>query len=60
MSLDHAALDVLFNTARTQNKWTDKPVSDADLQAIYDLLKMGPTSANSSPARFVFVRTPEG
>ena len=60
MSLDHTALDALFNTARTQNKWTDKPVSDAELQAIYDLLKMAPTSANSSPARFVFVRTPEG
>lgn len=60
MSLDHAALDQLFTTARTQNKWTDKPVSDADLHAIYDLLKMGPTSANSSPARFVFIRTPEG
>jgi 3-hydroxypropanoate dehydrogenase len=60
MSLDHAALDVLFSAARTQNKWTDKPVSDVDLAAIYDLLKMGPTSANCSPARFVFVRTPEG
>jgi 3-hydroxypropanoate dehydrogenase len=60
MSLDHNALDALFNNARTQNKWTDKPVSDAELQAIYDLVKMAPTSANSSPARFVFVRTPEG
>jgi 3-hydroxypropanoate dehydrogenase len=60
MSLDHAALDALFSAARTQNKWTDTPVSDADLAAIYDLLKMGPTSANCSPARFVFVRTPEG
>lgn len=60
MSLDHTALDMLFNAARSQNKWTDRPVSDADLHAIYDLLKMGPTSANSSPARFVFVRTPEG
>jgi len=60
MSLDHVALDALFNTARSQNKWTDKPVTDADLQAIYDLLKMGPTSANCSPARLVFVRTPEG
>ena len=60
MSLDHAALDALFTSARTQNKWTDQPVSDADLQALYDLVKMGPTSANSSPARFVFIRTPEG
>jgi 3-hydroxypropanoate dehydrogenase len=60
MSLDHNALEALFNNARTQNKWTDKPVSDAELQAIYDLVKMAPTSANSSPARFIFVRTPEG
>ncbi|MDR3523589.1 MAG: malonic semialdehyde reductase [Acetobacteraceae bacterium] len=60
MSLDSNALDALFRAARTQNKWTDRLVSDADLQALYDLLKFGPTSANSSPARFVFVRTAEG
>ena len=60
MSLDTAALDALFTTARTQNKWTDQPVTDADLKAIFDLQKMAPTSANCSPARFVFVRTPEG
>jgi 3-hydroxypropanoate dehydrogenase len=60
MALDDAALDALFREARTQNKWTDKPVTDDDLRAIFDLLKMAPTSANCSPARFVFVRTPEG
>ena len=60
MSLDTAALDALFTTARTQNKWTDQPVTDADLKAIFDLQKMAPTSANCSPARFVFVRSPEG
>lgn len=60
MSLDHVALDALFNAARTHNKWTDKPVTDGDLHAVYDLLKMGPTSANASPARFVFIRTEEG
>ncbi len=60
MNLDHAALHKLFHDARSHNKWTDRPVADADLHAIYDLVKMGPTSANSSPARFVFVRTPEG
>jgi 3-hydroxypropanoate dehydrogenase len=49
------ALDTLFRTARTRNGWTDAPVSTADLHAIYDLVKMGPTSANCSPARFVFV-----
>lgn len=57
--IDHAAIDQIFTKARTHNKWIDRPVSDADLHAIFDLLKMGPTSANCSPARFVFIRTPE-
>lgn len=59
MSLDDHALDVLFRTARTKNAWTDEPVTDEMLHALYDLVKFGPTSANSSPARFVFLRTPE-
>ena len=59
-SLDDRALDQLFRAARTQNKWQDRPVPDAKLQELYELLKWGPTSANSSPARFVFVRTAEG
>lgn len=59
-ALDAAALDQLFRTARTQNKWQDRPVPDAKLEEIYDLLKWAPTSANSSPARFIFVRTAEG
>ena len=58
--LDDRALDQLFRAARTQNKWQDRPVPDAKLHELYDLLKWGPTSANSSPARFVFVRTSEG
>jgi 3-hydroxypropanoate dehydrogenase len=58
--IDHTAIEAMFTNARTHNKWTDQPVSDADLHAIFDLLKMGPTSANCSPARFVFIRTPEG
>ena len=58
--LDDRALDQLFREARTQNKWQDRPVPDSKLQEIYDLLKFAPTSANSSPARFVFVRTAEG
>ncbi|MBU6497573.1 MAG: malonic semialdehyde reductase [Rhodospirillales bacterium] len=57
MPLDDAALDTLFRTARTHNKWTDQPVTDDELRAVFDLMKMGPTSANASPARFVFVRT---
>lgn len=58
-ALDQAALDQLFNNARTFNKFTDEPISDAQLQAIYDLAKMAPTAFNASPARFVFVRSPE-
>lgn len=49
------ALDQLFRTARTQNKWQDKPVSNTLLHAIYELMRMCPTSANCSPARLVFV-----
>lgn len=58
-ALDDAALATLFTAARTHNGWTDKPISDETLHALYDLTKMGPTSANCSPARFVFVRSPE-
>jgi 3-hydroxypropanoate dehydrogenase len=58
--LDDKALDQLFREARTQNRWQDRPVPDSKLEEIYNLLKFAPTSANSSPARFVFVRTAEG
>jgi 3-hydroxypropanoate dehydrogenase len=58
-TLDQAALDQLFLTARTQNGWLPTPVGDAQLRQIYDIMKMGPTSANSCPARLVFLRTPE-
>jgi len=53
-------LDQIFRTARTHNVWLPKPVSAELLREIYDLARLGPTSANSSPARFVFVTTPEG
>lgn len=59
MTLDAEALDRIFRTARTHNKWTQDTVSDETLRAVFELAKMGPTSANSSPARFVFLRTPE-
>ena len=59
MALDAAALDTLFREAHTHNRWTDEPVSDETLQALYDLLKIGPTSANSSPGRFLFLKTRE-
>jgi 3-hydroxypropanoate dehydrogenase len=57
--IDEASLKLLFTEARTQNGWRSTPVSDADLRRIYDIVKMGPTSTNSCPARFVFLRTPE-
>lgn len=59
-ALDAAALDQLFRAARTHYAWQDRPVPDTRLQELYDLLKWGPTSANSCPARFVFIRTREG
>lgn len=57
--LDAAALDQLFRTARTQNAFLDTPVDDSTLQALYELTKWGPTAANGSPARFVFVKSAE-
>lgn len=55
--LSDAALDQIFREARTYNGWLDRPVSDAQLHAIWDLVKMGPTSANMLPARIVWVRS---
>ncbi|MBV6410159.1 MAG: malonic semialdehyde reductase [Burkholderiales bacterium] len=53
------ALDTLFLQARTHNAWLDKPVDDALLRKAWDLARMGPTSANCSPLRVVFVKSPE-
>ncbi|WP_284125940.1 malonic semialdehyde reductase [Parerythrobacter aestuarii] len=58
-SLSADALDQLFNEARSYNDWLDKPVSDEQIAAIYDLLKMAPTSANMQPVRIVWVRSEE-
>ncbi len=58
--LDDKALDKILRSARTHNGWLSKPVTDDQIRAIYELAKWGPTSANSQPARFVFVRTKEG
>ena len=55
--LDSQALDTIFRTARTQNGFLDKPVEDAQLEALYELLKFGPTTMNTQPARFVFVKS---
>ena len=60
MPLDDHALEVLFREARTKWEFTDEPVRDEDLKAIYELMIMGPTSANCLPARLVFVRSAEG
>ncbi len=57
--LPDATLDQIFREARSQNGWADTPVSETLLRAVYDLARMGPTSANCSPARFVFCATPE-
>jgi 3-hydroxypropanoate dehydrogenase len=57
--LDDAALDQLFRTARTYNGFTDQPVSEQELHALWDLVKMGPTSANQLPARFVWCTSQE-
>ena len=55
--LSNDALDVLFRKARTHNTWLDRPVSDELLHELYELMKYGPTSANSGPARILFLRT---
>src|SRR3954470_21862671 len=54
-----AALDVLFRKARSFNDFTSQPVTDAELRALYELAKWGPTTANSQPQRVVFVRSAE-
>lgn len=59
MAINDEALDVLFRAARTNTRWQDKAVSPALLMAIYELMRWGPTSANTSPARIVFVVSPE-
>ncbi|MEU6529566.1 malonic semialdehyde reductase [Streptomyces sp. NPDC046928] len=57
--LDPAAQDLLFREARTANSFTDEPVTDEQVQAIYDLVKYGPTSMNQSPLRVTLVRSAE-
>ena len=58
--LDDTAINRIFRQARTANAWQDRPVSDGTLRELYDLVSLGPTSANQLPGRFVFIRTPEG
>ncbi|MEU7554267.1 malonic semialdehyde reductase [Streptomyces sp. NPDC044571] len=57
--LDSAAQDLLFREARTANSFSDEPVTEEQVQAIYDLVKYGPTAFNSTPLRITLVRSPE-
>ena len=57
--LDPAAQDLLFREARTANTFTDEPVTDEQVRAIYDLVKYGPTAFNQTPLRVTLVRSPE-
>ena len=59
LPLPDTALDQLFTAARTRNAWTDRPVSDDLLRKLYELTKFGPTAANTTPARFVFITSQE-
>lgn len=58
--LNDVALDTIFRTARSFNGYTDAPVTQADIEAIYELLKMGPTSVNQQSARFIWVLSQDG
>jgi 3-hydroxypropanoate dehydrogenase len=59
-TLNDASLDVIFRHSRTQNSWHEKSIPSEVLHRLYDLMKMGPTSANCCPARFIFVTSAEG
>ena len=59
LPLSDAALEQLFTRARTRNAWTDRAVSVDLLHKLYDLTKFGPTAVNATPARFVFLTSPE-
>ena len=58
--IDAKSLDLILRNGRTHNVFLDKPVSDEQLRAIHEIMKWGPTTMNTQPARFVFVRTKEG
>lgn len=57
--LNDKQLDLLFGQARSMNGWKDQDVSNEILYSLYELTKMGPTSTNSCPARFVFIKSDE-
>ena len=59
MTLNSEAMDLIFRSARTQNGWQAKPVSDEQLRQLYELMKWAPTTMNSGPARILFLRSRE-
>ena len=59
LTLSREAQDLLFRSARTANTFTDEPVTDEQVRAIYDLAKWAPTSMNNQPLRIVLVRSPQ-
>src|SRR6266480_2317483 len=59
MTADNQSLDIIFRNARTHSNWQNQPADDALLKEVYELAKMGPTSANMCPMRIVFVRSQE-
>ncbi|WP_402461781.1 malonic semialdehyde reductase [Isoptericola aurantiacus] len=59
LAIDEAAADRIFRTARTTSQWSDAEVSDARLEAAWDLAKLGPTAMNTLPLRWLVVRSPE-
>ncbi|MEL6609375.1 MAG: malonic semialdehyde reductase [Pseudomonadota bacterium] len=58
--LEQAQIDLILSGARSHYAWTDRPVSEALLHELFDITKMGPTSMNTCPARFIFVRSEAG
>ena len=58
--LDEAGLELLLTKARSHYAWTERPVTEDQIRRLYEITKLGATSMNSSPARFIFVTTPEG
>ena len=60
MVMNNEGLDLIFRKARTHNAWLDRPVDDGLLRQVYELAKWGPTSANMSPMRIIFVKSREG
>ena len=58
--LDEASLELMLTKARSHYAWTDRPVTEDQIRRIYEITKLGATSMNTSPARFIFVTSPEG